>query len=901
MPKKRIPKRHRRRCSICDKTGHDKRNCLVSENVNKPQVISEPGPTTEIIEPLATIFLSKIEKNSKLVIVKNHGEISHSPHIVNLRNKLTQNNKNWDKVPAYRELKKQVKTQPTDVPKIIRDANKQKIEHKNLVQAVDKTNEHLKKMSTKVSMSFKPTQRKNLKINKKKPPKILNKEYKSLGGSQTLFLEVSHGESSHTLIPYGGLRSKLKTSKKKLNTNSILNRVKKLPELITKKRLAAAIIIVLVIIAIPFPAVAYYNRINFAGHRIIEESTNAFLSLQSSTVAAFGSNIDQAQNDLSIALQSFENANNIIEKEHNIILAIAKFIPIVRSKVLDGQHILNAGQKLALGNAYLLKGVSEANSETEKPLTDRFEIVKNHLNASIAQYVDAEESLNKIHTNSLPLEYQPLFSDFKILFSTLIDDMKDMVELADAVETVFGQDDFKRYLIILQNNHELRPTGGFMGSYAIADFQKGKLLNIDLPGGGTYDLQGQLDVYVEPPLPLQLVNSRWEFQDSNWFPDFSATGKKAAWFYQHGRQTTVDGVIAINASVLERFLKVVGPTAQEEYGLLLTAGEVLQNIENHVSQGDHKNENKPKEILSDILDQFITGLTEINTLDITQLLAESHEALEEKEIQVYFTDKKVQKNMRDFGWTGEILNTKKNQDYLHVSVANIGGGKSDANTTQVLEHQSLIEEDGSIINTLVIKREHNNKIGNELYDTANIAYVRVYVPEGAELLEVNGFTYPPEDLFHVPKPWYKIDEDLKEIEKNELLEPKSGTRVTSEFGKTVFGNWIITNAGESSSAYIIYKLPFKASNKGEYKKDLKENNKLYSLIAKTSKEASSYSLVFQKQSGTEPLLEKRIIYPEGWTPVWKSRDDLNLAVNGASLETVIKGDEIIAIVMEKQK
>jgi len=873
MSKKRTPKRHRRRCSICDKTGHDKRNCFVSGNVGKSKVIFEPKIVAEIIEPPLAVFLSKIKKQNKPVIVKNHDEISHSPHIVDLKNKSNQNNKNWDKVPAYRESKNPTKAQPVDIAKIVRSANKQKIIHKNLVQAIDKTNEHLKKMSTRVSIGFKPSQL---------PTGIL-------------------GGSNHVPISEQSTNYKSKTPRKNSNTNSILNRIKELSGSITKKRLAAAIIVVLIIIAIPFPTVAYYNRISFAGNKIIEESTNAFLSLQSSTVAAFGSNIIQAQNDLSTALKSFENANNIIEKEHNIIMVVAKFIPIVRSKVLDGQHILNAGQKIALGNTYLLKGISEANSDDEKALTDRFEIVKNHLNASIFQYTEAEESLNKIHENSLPPEYQPLFNDFKILFSTLIDDMKDMVDLSGAVETVFGQDDFKRYLIILQNNHELRPTGGFMGSYAIADFQKGKLLNIDLPGGGTYDLQGQLDAYVAPPLPLQLVNSRWEFQDSNWFPDFSTTAKKSAWFYQHARQTTVDGVIAINASVLERFLKVVGPTVQEEYGLLLTAGDALKDIENHVSKDKNNDENKPKQIISDILDQFITGLAEINTLDITQLLAESNEALKEKEIQVYFTDKKVQQNMRDFGWTGEILNTKENQDYLHVSVSNIGGGKSDINTTQILEHQSLIEEDGSIINTLVIKRERNGNTGNEIYDTANIAYVRAYVPEGAEILEVDGFTYPPEDLFHVPKPWYKVDEDLIEIEKNELLEPKSGTRVTNEFGKTVFGNWIITNPGESSVAYIIYKLPFKATGNGQYKVASKENNKLHNILTKTSKEASSYSLVFQKQSGTEPLLEKRIIYPEGWTPVWKSRDDLDLAVNGASLKAVIKSDEVIAIVMEKKE
>ena len=98
--------------------------------------------------------------------------------------------------------------------------------------------------------------------------------------------------------------------------------------------------------------------------------------------------------------------------------------------------------------------------------------------------------------------------------------MNEIVSLSSALDSVFGDKQLKRYLIVFQNNNEIRPTGGFMGSFALVDIQKGKILNIDIPGGGTYDLKGQMKKEVEPPLPLQLSNNRWEFQDANWFPDF---------------------------------------------------------------------------------------------------------------------------------------------------------------------------------------------------------------------------------------------------------------------------------------------------------------------------------------------------------------------------------------------
>lgn len=433
-----------------------------------------------------------------------------------------------------------------------------------------------------------------------------------------------------------------------------------------------------------------------------------------------------------------------------------------------------------------------------------------------------------------------------------------------------------------------------MGSFAIADFQKGKLLSLDLPGGGTYDLQGQLSEYVEPPVPLQLLNKRWEFQDANWFPDFAASAEKSAWFYQHGRHSTVDGVIALNASVLERFLKVIGPQLSEEYGLLLTADSALSSIEQHVEYDYDKDANAPKQILADVLDQFLQGIGDISTVDSVRLLAEVHEALEQKDIQIYLADAGLQNQIRQFGWTGEIIQPEKEQDYLHVSVANIGGGKSDVNTSQTIEHQSVIGEDGSVTNTVVIRRKHDVSGAGALYDGDNIAYVRVYVPKESELIDVGGFEYPPEHLFHVPESWYESDEDLERYEEEVAVETGSGTRITTEFDKTVFGNWMITQSGEESVAYIVYRLPFSVMDN-----DSPDASRLDTLLSESSRSASGYSLFVQRQSGALATFTKQIIYPDGWMPVWKSDDTLSLAKNGASLVGPLLTDMVLGVVMEQ--
>ncbi len=428
-------------------------------------------------------------------------------------------------------------------------------------------------------------------------------------------------------------------------------------------------------------------------------------------------------------------------------------------------------------------------------------------------------------------------------------------------------------------------------------------MNIEVPGGGTYDVQGQLDVYLRPPLPLQLANKRWEFQDVNWFPDFPVSARKTSEFYQYARGTSIDGVIAINASVLERLLKVIGPIYNQTHDVLLSADEALTDLQREVEIDYDKNKNEPKAVLSSLLEQMLAGIRQIQPRQLLALVAETHEALEQKEIQAYFADERTENKFRSFGWTGEILPNGQNQDYLMVVNSNIGGQKSDARLEQHIEHQAVVQEDGSIINTVIIKREHLGSAEELFYGNKNINFVRVYVPRGSKLLDAGGFSFPEEESFSVPEYWYKDDPDIAAITETETIHVGTGTQISEESGKTAFANWVVTEPGTSSEIYFSYKLPFSIFDIEQSKiervpileKILSENN--HSNIKTTSR----YSLVVQKQSGAKADLLSQIIYPAGWHPVWRTSDDVRVTLNGGELNTELSEDVNFGLVMEYDK
>lgn len=849
-----MPRRKRkieiRKCSVCHRTGHNKSTCP-SLKKSKPEKKPEARPQT---------LAKKSTVKNKTVFVKVLSEATQSPHVVDLKDKGRSGI--WQNIKVYKETAslQSHKKAAVDFAELVRKANSQQptVLSKKSVPAK-------KKISVKSKQALFP------KFSFKKFITYHLSLIKSRLGDISVGLKNNFAQVGQ-------------------NTQKAFN----------FKRLSYATVTLFLVAAVPLPSVSYYQKIKEDSRRVVEESTNAFLALQSSTVAALQSNIPQAQHDLNQALYSFNEANTIVEKEHHALIYVASLLPVIGDQVSSRQHLLTAGHHLALGNTYLVKGISETENSA-LTLTEKLAILQPHLRSALPQYKEALADLSQVQNKTLPAEYQGSFDEFKILFASFVNDLEDIKDMAGALQMTLGNDELKRYLVVFQNNHELRPTGGFMGSFAALDLQKGRIINLEVPGGGTYDLQGQLDVFVKPPLALQALNERWEFQDANWFPDFAVSAQKMEWFYEHGRQSSMDGVIAVNASMLERLLKVLGPITNEEHDLELSSNNALAQLQYEVEYGYDKEENKPKEVIGDLLEQFLTNLGSIKTDNIMGILVELLEALEQKEIQVYFNDENLQNYFREFGWTGEILPSQKNQDYLMVVNTNVHGQKSDAKIKQQIEHQAVVQADGSIIDTVFIRREHTGQLQEQFYGGANLSYLRIYVPAGAELIEAGGFTFPPESVFKVPEDWYEDDKDLARIEQAENIHIKSGTRITNEFGKTAFANWVMVPPGGEKEAYFTYKLPF---NVFDVKPDLQvasNFNKWKEIFRPGQRQASRYSLAVQKQSGINSEFVSTVIYPDQWQPAWRSDSEVELAANGAVYENVLESDIMYGVVMERVK
>src|SRR3989344_545178 len=646
------------------------------------------------------------------------------------------------------------------------------------------------------------------------------------------------------------------------------------------KRSIAAAIVLSVIIFAPGPAKSYFTNLKTTGNQVLDNSNAGFVALQSSTAALMQADLGKAEDSLVTALHKFDEALQTLDNEHKFVQSLISILPVLNDEVKNREKLLTAGHALALGNTYVLKGLSESQANKNQSLTTRVSILNSHLKAALPNYEKALADLSGVKEDVLPVEYHATFKEFKVIFATLVKDMNQLTGLGGAIEEIFGGVGHRRYLVVFQNPEELRPTGGFMGSFGVLDIKDGEVKDFKIPAGGSYYLKGQINERLEPPAPLLLANNLWQFQDSNWFPDFPASAEKMLWFYRHSRGITVDGVIAINAPVLENLLAITGPVTEDVRGLKITSDNALTAIRETINTEKDKDKTKPKQVIADLAPKFLEYFKNIEPTDLMPVLSGLQDALVGKDIQVYFTDQKTEATVKNYGWGGHILSTT-NQDYVMVVNTNIRGKKSDANIKQHIIHESNLQPDGSIIDTVVITREHLGTQGEKLYGDPNVDYIRLYVPEGSELLKAGGFSWPDEKSFLPPDEWSKKDVFLTSLEKEIGFDNKTGTRVTTEFNKTVYGNWAITPPGQKNEIYLTYRLPFSNQFKGDNK-------------------TLSYQLAIQKQSGSPTSFSSQIIFPDGWQPAWKDGENLSLAQNGATIAIDrLETDTVWSLIMKK--
>lgn len=446
----------------------------------------------------------------------------------------------------------------------------------------------------------------------------------------------------------------------------------------------------------------------------------------------------------------------------------------------------------------------------------------------------------------------------------------------DTWPSLLGFEGKKTYLVMFQNNMELRPGGGFIGSYGLLTLNKGRVESFKIHD--VYDADGKLSKHVEPPFQLRryLGSEHWFLRDSNFSLDFPRNGATAAQFLEMETGDRVDGVVAIDTSFLKNMLQAIGPVAVPDYKETVTSDNFYLMTQTHAEKDFFPGSTQKKDFLRALANAMLLKLSEGKDLSYRALAQQVGTSLLEKHVVFGFKDAGLQNvytvnNLSAALWDGRKQETNGFLDYLGIIDANLGGNKANYSVRKSIDQTTQITTNGAVDTKVTVTYVNSNRKGSTFGgDYRN--YVRFLLPSGASIQSValDGQTVQTTQAISNPTEFTK-----KNFRPPEELEVEQ----TTQEGKVLVGMLVNVPTESTRSITITYTV-----------------NKAIDL----DNSSFSYDLRLFKQAGTiaDPY-RITLSYPTNFTPLKLGREVLSLGGKLVS-EGTLSSDKELSVSFAKK-
>lgn len=314
--------------------------------------------------------------------------------------------------------------------------------------------------------------------------------------------------------------------------------------------------------------------------------------------------------------------------------------------------------------------------------------------------------------------------------------------LVDNLPDLLGKNGRKTYLILFKNNMELRPTGGFIGSFGLLTFDAGRMS--DLVVSDVYSADGQLRGHVEPPTPIKkyLGEANWWLRDSNWDPDFPTSAKRAEWFLDKEMDQRVDGVFAVDLYPIRDALKTIGPIFLADYNLEITSSNLYEETQAEAEENFFPGSHQKASFLSALSRNLIISFQKLSEGQKISILRSIVKNFEQRHIQAFLHDDAAQTAISRLNWSGEVLTPSCGSgcyaDLVGVVEANVGVNKAN----YFISRQ--ISFDATLVNNQIVRRL-NLSLKNSASPALGLSgkygvYIRIFAAEDAVIGDVKSIT-----------------------------------------------------------------------------------------------------------------------------------------------------------------
>jgi hypothetical protein len=415
---------------------------------------------------------------------------------------------------------------------------------------------------------------------------------------------------------------------------------------------------------------------------------------------------------------------------------------------------------------------------------------------------------------------------------------------------LLGADGPRRYLIMAQNEDEIRATGGFLTGAGMLTIENGQI--VDLNFRDTYWINDWADKpYDFPPQPYYdyMGLEMLLFRDANFWPDFPTSAQKAMDLYAYGQNTPpFDGAIAIDQEFLRLLVDATGPVPVPGSDQTLNADNLLQTLRQarDLQEGQAVYEwlRDRKAFLAGFAAAIMTKLeTDFGSVDPVRLARNMAAAIETRHLTLYMRDPDMAAALAANGWDGRLPQSPPG-DFLMVVDTNVGYNKVNLYVERSLDYAVTLGAQPEA--TLAVHYRHTGPDNGEpcrqgateefeqaseyltLADKCYWNYLRVYAPADSELLDSSRHVVPGETLF-TGRTWDGAAQTSRE-----------------QPGLTTFANFLLLPRAGETTASFRYSLP--------------------AAVIEPAEDGALYRLTLFKQPGLRPEpLRLTLTLPDGAT------------------------------------
>lgn len=426
---------------------------------------------------------------------------------------------------------------------------------------------------------------------------------------------------------------------------------------------------------------------------------------------------------------------------------------------LDAEQLDVALEMAALDQE--LSSVSKIKKEREGLIIKAYQLVWSQSNGEMSKVLENVTDLNlklfeklsiiqakieNLELNNFADNEQKKIAQAQKEIKTLRKKIAKLQQADPLLPHLLGIGDKKNYLVLIQDNLELRPTGGFIQAVALITVDEGVIIDTQI--FDVYELDQKLAANLVPPSEIKtfLGEERWFLRDSNWDASFPSVAKRASWFVKEIINQQIDGVIGLNYHLVKNLLKQVGPIYLDDYQQEITDKNLFERLIFYSAEQGQKDLGKQTYQVA----IFESLLNKLSTLDETKVLSVVNSlfnSLEEKQTLVTLSTESLQSDLEKLDWSGRIIDpdcpSQFTSDYCLVDSfyqvdANVGINKVNSQINRSIDHQiSFRQEKIESTRTIVYKNNSRSEVW-PLGEYKN--YIRFYFNSQAtfEKLELDG-------------------------------------------------------------------------------------------------------------------------------------------------------------------